>query len=868
MLGDWTFRLRSLFKRSAVEQELDEELRFHLEHLVESHMRQGLARDEAVRRARIEFGGLDQIKEEHRDARGTGFVEALIRDLRHAVRQARRSPGLSTLAVVSLGFGIGVNTAIFGVINAVVLRPMPVAEPDRLMQVSRGKGEPLSYLTYRAFRDRARVLSGVVAAVPMESDLDVDGESDIAVAEVVSANYAEVMGIRMSVGRWFADEHEPAAVISDAVWERRFKRSPEVLGRAIRSESQSYSIVGVAPPEFGGVFAPMRTDLWVPVQTRPRLAARLEEGGGFGLLMVFGRLREGATAAQASAELNAIETLIIAEAGAPQPRPSPIVAEAVRGVPNREGPPLKRMLTTLLGAVVGVVLLIACVDVAYLLLARGALRQREFAVRLALGASRSRLVQQLLTETLVLAAAGAACGVILAVWTNRLLQATFPAFISVFALHVDLSLDWRALVFTTVISLAATLLCGLLPAWRTSQVGAGVAFKHEVSGGSFRRRPLGLVAQVVMSLVLLFLSGSFLQALAQLQATNPGFDVEGRLYAHTALPSSSSDVESLRRFYSQALERLQAIPGVKAAGLTTVLPLIPAGSDCVSIPDVPQIKVTASDVSPGYFDTLGIPLVAGHDFTASDPVSAEAWVIVNQSLARLAWPARSPIGQRVMVGCDGTEPAVVAAVVSDSAIRAVGEVPKPHLYRRLMRKPGGGFTTILLATSGGPAAMVQPVRQALLDLGQGIRVYEVQPLSVQVEQSYAAVRWLTTVMVAFGLLALALASVGLYGTIAYRVTLRTQEIGVRMALGASRADVFREVLGHGLAVVLAGVVIGEVLTAALTGVAGSALEGVGRTGLSMHLAIGLIWIVVALAACFLPAARASRVDPLVALRHE
>lgn len=869
MLHDLSFRLRSLFKRSIVEQELDDELRAHFDHLVEAHLSRGLARDAAIRRARLEFGGLDQIKEEHRDARGIGFIEVIMRDFRHALRQARRSPGFSLMAVVCLGFGIGVNTAIFGVINAVVLRPMPVAEPDRLLMVSRGNGEPFSYPTYLAFRNRASLMSGIVAAVPMESDLDVDGNSNIAVAEVVSANYAEVMGIRMSVGRWFTDDRDPAAVISHAVWENRFKLSPDVIGHTIRSEAQTYTIVGVAPAEFGGVFAPMRTDIWVPVQTRPRLAEQLEEGKAFGLLLIFGRLRDGVTAAQASAELNAIDTHLWGERGALDQRPSPIVAEEVRGLPNRGGRSLKRVLTTLLGAVVGVVLLIACVNVGHLLLARGALRQRELAVRVALGASRWRLLQQLLTETLVLALGGAIFGVVLAVWTNRLLQATFPAFVAVFALHVDLSLDWRALVFTIIIALVATVLCGLLPASRASRLRIGAAFKNEIAGGNLRRRPVGLVAQVVMSLVLLFVAGSFLQGLAQLQATDPGFEVTGRLYAHTALPSSEADVDRRRLFYSQVLERLRAIPGVQSAALTLVLPLIPAGSDCVSVRDVPEIKATASDVGTGYFETLGINLVEGHDF-APDELHAGtvASVIVNQSLARLAWRERSPVGQRVMVGCEAPEPAIVVAVASDSAIRAVGEIPKPHLYRRIMRKAGGGFATILVAADRDPATMVQPIRQALLAMGQGIRVYEVRPLSIQVEQSYAAVRWLTTVLAVFGVLALLLASVGLYGSIAYRVALRTQEIGVRMALGARRSDVFREVLTHGLVIVLTGVVIGEVLTAALTGVAGSTLEGVGRTSPSIHVAIGVIWVAVALAACYLPAARAARVDPLVALRHE
>ncbi|MGH9175221.1 MAG: ABC transporter permease, partial [Vicinamibacterales bacterium] len=313
MLTDWVLRLRSLFKRDAVEQELDDELRFHVEHLVESHMRQGLRRDEAVRRARLEFGGLDQIKEAHRDARGIAVVNDFGRDVRYAFRQFRRAPGFAVLAVLCVGLGIGVNTAIFGVISSVMLRPMPVVDPDRLILISRGEGTAWSYPTYRDFHSRSRVFSGLTASFPMESDLDVNGESDFVTAEMVPASYGTVLGVRPSLGRWFADDVEPVAVISHAVWQRRFNLSADVLGRRIGSQSQSYTIVGVAPREFTGVLAPMRTDIWVPIRTRSRLAAQLEDRRQrWRGLMLFGRLTAGATAAQASAELNAIDAQLTA----------------------------------------------------------------------------------------------------------------------------------------------------------------------------------------------------------------------------------------------------------------------------------------------------------------------------------------------------------------------------------------------------------------------------------------------------------------------------------------------------------------------------------------------------------------------------
>ena len=867
MLTDWMLRLRSLFTRNRVEQELDDELRYHLEQQVASYIRQGLAHDDAVRRARLEFGGLDQIKEEHRDARGISLVDHLGRDLQYAARQIRRAPGFAALAVVCLGLGIGTNTAIFGVINSVMLRPMPVAEPERLVMVSRGESASLSYAAYRDLQVRTRVLSGLAMTLPMESDLDVDGESDFVAAEVVSASYPQVLGLTPTLGRWFVDDREPVAVISYAVWERQFNRSPHVLGRVVKSESQSYTIAGVAPRDFGGTFAPIRTDLWVPIQTRPRLAARLEKDG-MGMMMVFGRLGETATAGQAAGELNAIDAQLTAEHGAPPELPAPIVAEPVRGVPSPAFQRRLQILSTLMAGVVGVVLLIACVNVGNLLLVRGALRQREFAIRRALGASRMRLIRQLLTESLMLAVGGGIAGVVLAVWTNKLLEMSVPSFFGMFAIQLNLSLDWRVVLFATVVSLAATVFCGLLPAWRSSQSSGLVAFKGEIGGGPPRRRPLGLVSQVVMSLVLLFVAGSFLQALLRLQSTDPGFEVDGRLYAFTLIPSPSSAPASRRELYAQAIERLQTLPGVRKAALASSLPLMPIGSDCASLPAGPTIKATTSAAGVGFFETMGIAIIAGRGFATGDVSAQVTNVVVNESLARRLWPQGAPIGERLMIGCKAPRAAIVVGVARNSAIRALGETTEPHLYRQYAQDEADKLTTIVLETKTDSAPMVHAVRRTLLGLGHDIRVYDVQPLSLFVEQRYAQFRWLAKVLTAFGLLALLLAAIGLYGVIAYRVTLRTQEIGVRMALGATRQDIFREVVRHGLAIVLVGVAIGEVLTAAMTGVIGSLQEGIGRTAPSTHVAIVLIWIAVAIVACYLPAARAARVDPLVALRYE
>ena len=671
---DWRLRLRSLFQRSAVERELDDELRFHFAQLVASYQRQGQSHEEAIRRARLAFGGLDQIKEEHRDARGIGVLTDLGRDVAYAVRQVRRAPGFALLAVLCLGLGIGVNTAIFSIVNFALFRPMPVDDPARLIMLSRGDTAGLTYSVYRELQARTRVLSGLAASFPSESDLDVDGQSDFIAGEAVSGNYPAVLGLTTSHGRWFTDDREPLAVISHALWERRFSLSPDILGRVIRSGSESYTIVGIAPREFGGVFAPMRTDIWVPLQTRTRLVAGLEQPDSRLRVLQFGRLRENATAAQAAAELNAIEAQLLAPAVTVD-RGRPIVAEPVRGMVAGSRRLFQRV-STLMGGVVGLVLLIACVNVGNLLLMRGALRQRELSVRRALGASRVRLVRQLLIETLLLAIGGGICGVILALWTIQLLQRSFPATVGAFALRLDLSIDRRVLIFAALVSLISTLVCGLVPAWRLSRVRGLAAFKGEIGGGGPRRRSIGLVAQVVMSLVLLFVAGSFVQALLRLQVTDPGFDAAGRLYAYTWIPTPPATAEIRREFYSLALQRIRALPGVRRAALTSSLPLMPIGSDCAAAFDGEQVPITTSIVEQGFFETMGIELAAGQDFDVSDATTDPASsVVVNESLARRLWRDRSPT-----VNASGSAVRTLRRRRSSGwrAIRPFGESAKRH----------------------------------------------------------------------------------------------------------------------------------------------------------------------------------------------
>jgi len=864
MLTDWRFRLRSLFRPAAVERELDDEMRFHLDRQFESYVRQGLTPNEARRRAQLEFGTLDYIRETHRDQRGITLAADLGRDLRHAIRQMMRAPAFSSLAVLCLGLGIGVNTSIFSVLNAAMFRPMAVQDPDRLVTMSSGLEGTFSFPVYRGFLERSQTLSGVTASAPSESDLDVDGESQFVAAEAVSGNYAAVMGIRTVLGRWFLDDKDPVAVISYAVWQRRFDLDPNVVGRRISSEAQSYTIVGVAPPEYNGVYSPIRTDLWVPLQTRPAIT-RVMNDSSSRRLMLFGRLGAEITTTQASAELTTLDERLGAEHGRQSEARLPVVVETVRGITNPGSRRGARAVTTFLSVVVGLVLLIACVNVGNLLLVRGAVRQREFAVRRALGASRGRLLQQLLAESLVVAAVGGVCGVALATWTTELLQRSLPLIQGVFEPQMDFSLDWRGIAYATLISLGATVLCGLLPAWRASRTDAIVTFKGEIVVGKPRRRPLGVVAQVVMSFVILVICGTFIQALIRMQTADPGFAIHGRLYAFTYVATTAADG---RRIYAEALDRLKGLPGVRKATVSDSLPLLSNSSDCVSVAKGARLSAIAYGVQPGYFDTMNIGLIAGRDFAARGDASDVSAVIVNDRLARTLWPDGTAIGQRLSIGCKTAEAATVIGVVSNSAIRSIGETPRPQLFFNFAKQYEGGLTAILLETTTPPARMVETVRRTLVELGHGMRVYTVQPLSDHVEKSFAPIRWQSSVLTAFGALALLLAAIGLYGVIAYRVALRTREIGVRMALGAARRTVFREIVGQGLAIVAFGVLVGEVLALAVGRFVASLDSDIQPPGLVVLALTGLIWIAVAFLATYVPAARASSVNPLIALRYD
>lgn len=786
-------------------------------------------------------------------------------DIRLALRLFRKSPGFTFLALLCVALGIGVNATIFSLLDFVYLRPLPVANGERVVVLSRGGNSVFSYAEYRGLRDRNRTLDSLAVSEPEESDLSFEGNASLIGAEPVSDNYAATLGARTLLGRWFNREDEPAAVISYGAWQRLLHGDPNVLGKTVRSESHSYTVVGVTPPEFGGIYMPLRIELWVPF--------RYWAGSNADHMrtMVIGSLKRGVTAAQASAELNAIAAGIRRETPSLTKESAPLTVELVRDVPNPAARRRAMPVVVLLMAVVALVLLIACANVGNLLLARGAGRQREMAVRFALGASRGRVLRQLMTENLALGLVGGAAGVLVGYASNRLLQTAIPGLPFGEMLRFELPFDFRVLLYSGFAAVLTTLLFGLLPAWQGSRDDLATVLKGaSFTGGRLRLRLATLTGQIAVSLVLLLTAGLFARAIIRFHHIDPGFASANRLYAPAFVPQPQFTAASGRVFYDQTLTRLRSLAGVRSAALTTRLPLYAAGiaSTCVASAADRPLPATAMTVGAGYLDTLRIPLMEGRDFSTADAADGPPVAIVNQALVRRLWNGEPAIGRSFLYGCDHARMLRVVGVARDSRIRTLNEVTLPHVYLPFSQAYGGGIVFIVVETVGDPGAMLEAVRRTLISSNPDFRTYGVKRLSDALDASFWQARFELWVLGVLGTLALVLAAVGMYGVIAYHVTTRTREIGIRMAIGATPADAIRLVIGQGLRVTLAGIAIGLILSAMAARLLASLLYGVSPTDAATWAAAVAVWLAVGLLACWLPARRAARVEPVIALRQD
>jgi putative ABC transport system permease protein len=809
---------------------------------------------------------------------GDALVETLARDLRFALRALRQRPGFTLVTVLTLALGLGANTAIFSVVKAVLLAPLPYPEPDRLAFVwgrsGAGSEEAVSFPDFLELRENNRSFAGL-ALVRSQSVNLTGGESPARVIGTftTASLFEAVLGTRAATGRTFtADETEPesaapVAVISHGLWQSRFGADPATLGRSLTLNGTVFKIVGILPQRFelmlvGGSWA---TDVFLPLPYYPNRGGLTREDRS---LFALGRLRPAVSTEQADADLAVVMRRLESEL------PATNANLGVRVVPLREVVvgDVRPSLLVLQGAV-GLVLLIACANVANLLLARATDRRREIALRAALGADRRRLLRQLLTESVLLAALGGVLGSALGIWGVQALLALAPDGLPVSAIPLDPSLlAWGALL-----ALVTGVALGLVPALSTLGPDLGATLKEgsrTVTGGGRRLREMLVVSEVALSLVMLIGAGLLVQSLRKMQTLDPGFRRDHVLTLSFRLPPTKyAEGEAVAAFFREAIAGVRAVPGVESAALVRAVPLSgnygTTGYLVEGRPEPARGKepqAASNIVTPGYFETMGIPLRQGRDFTDHDDAKAPPVVVVSETMAASEWPGEDPVGRRVRLqGTEGWK--TVIGVVGDVKHRRLSEPRQPQIYTAHYQDPKI-FACVVARTSSDPAGFADPIRKAIWAVDKDQPVWSVLPLDAVLARTFAPTRLLLFLLGAFALLAVVLASVGIYGVLSYTVAQRRQEIGIRMALGAEAAQVVRLVVRQGMTLALLAVFLGLVMAAISSRLLRTMLFGVGPGDPTTFAACAALLVVVALGACWLPARRAARVDPSTILGHE
>jgi putative ABC transport system permease protein len=885
MLTDLLFRLRALFRRQAVEADLDDELRFHFERLVEKYVQSGLARDQALRRARLDFGGLEQAKERCRDVRGTRGLERLGQDVRFGWRMLSKDRGFTAVAVITLAFALGANTAIFSIVDAVLIQPLPYADPHGLVwmfcqRVDRAKA-PFSIADFEDYRRQGRSARELAAFSTWGANLTGEGRAERIQGVKITGNFLSTLGVKPILGRGLdaADDSPaapPAVVLTYGLWQRLFGADPRVMGRTILLNGRRYEVIGVLPQRF---FFPQRD---AEIASALILAAdprRADRGDRF--LRVVGRLRPGVTAEHSTAELSAIAARL--------QRLYPLTNvknTGVRAIPmDQEIIGNLRTALMILGGAVAMVLLLACANLGHLLLARFSARHHEIAVRRALGATTGGLVRQFLVESCLIAAAGAALGVVFARWCIPLLLRLSPEQVpDVGAIGVDP----RVLLFVGMISLLAVTLFGSWPAVLASRCDPAAAIKASgpslagASGAGLRKLLIALEA--ALAVVLLTGAGLFAKSFARLAQVDLGFNPRGVLAMRLSLPSQRYAAPLPVAFFAQRLdEALGSLPGVDALGMSSSLPLSGTwAADDFTIAGRPPLKTSETPsaqfrvVTPGYFQTMAIPLAAGRVFGEDDRLETRPVVIVNKTLAARFWPQASPLGAHLKLG--GYAPAAgdpeIVGVVGDVKHLQIDEEPTVDIYVPL-RQVSMGYLPYLVngmwwvvRSTGEPGALAAPVRAAVRAADPDVATSRMAPLSRFVGDAVALRRFNAWLAGAFGAAAVLLAALGIYGVIAFSVAQRQREIGLRMAFGARPAGILRLVIAQGLTLALAGVAGGVLASWLLTRLAARLLYGIGANDPATLWEAACVLLGTALLASYVPARRAASVDPMVTLRHE
>jgi len=902
MWNDLSLRLRSLFRRKNVEAELDDELRFHLENQVSKLVQSGLAPAEAQRRARLEFGGMEQLKEEHRDARGVNFIETLFLDIRYGFRILGRTPVITSVAILSLALGIGANTAIFSLIDTVMLRMLPVNKPEELMQVrmrdprspSEEANPTFTNPLWEQLRNRQDVFSDVFAWSTSRFNLAQGGAVSYANGIFASGEFFSTLGIQPAAGRMIvaSDDQRGCAgvtVLSYGFWQDHFGGAQTAVGSTLTLDNHAFEIVGVSAPGFYGVDVGSKFDVAIPV-----CAAALFDGKRSRLdhrswwwLMIIGRPKPGISGEQVKARLEVLSPQVSAAALPQNWKPTDqqdflkrtfVTTPAATGTSGLRRQ-FKQPLNILM-AIVGLVLLIACANIASLMLARAAARQKEIAVRKALGASRTRLIRQLLTECVLLSSAGAVLGILFAEWGNALLVRYLSTARN--KVFLDLSLDWPILSFTATVAIFSGFLFGIVPAFRSTRVSLTSAMKGSQTAEGERRTKFRpgkwiVASQVALSLVLLVAAGLFLRSLAKLATLDIGFDRNNVLIVRADLNVAKVPEEQQPVMLEQIERQLQALPGVVSVGRSVLTPISNfMWNDNLQVdsPDAPTGENAIAFfnfISPGYFQTMRTPLLAGRNFNERDTKSSPHVAVVNETLVRKFFPKVDAVGKyfRVEPEPGQTAPLIqIVGITKDAKYQSLREDTSATAFFPLAQiTEHTDFNSIELRTATRPSVLVPAIQETISGLNRDIPL-EFHTLAEQVDDSLVQERLLATLSIFFGGLALLLAMIGLYGALSYLVTLRRAEFGIRLALGALPGSILSLVMRDVAVVVVGGLAGGALLSFLAVRLLQKLLFRLSpHDPLTIGTAIGLL-AAVALLAGYLPARRAMRVDPMVALRYE
>jgi putative ABC transport system permease protein len=886
--------LQTILQRTRMESEMDAELRFHMETYAEDLVRSGVPRQDAQRRARLELGGVENAKEECREARGVHFAETLLQDLRYGARTMLRSPSFTVTAVLALALGIGANTAIFSVVNAVLLRPLAFDQPDLLVQVwhtppqKSFPGMPIfavSPANFLDWRNQNQAFEGMSAYGFGRYTLTGTGHPEAIRMVAATVGLFSILHAQPLLGRGFLtgeDEpgHEHEVVLSYGFWHSYFAGNPDIVGTNIQLNGQAFTVIGVMGPEFDFPISSdseSRTQMWKPLAWTPQdRAIRGDHNYG-----VIARLKPGVTMRQAQAELDAISNRLA------QDYPNDNKGWGAIAIPLRDDlvGDVRPALLILLGAV-ALVLLIACANVANLMLVRALSRRKEVAVRTALGATRRRLLQQALSETLLLAFAGGALGLVFAHYGVSLI-------VKFLAQRLpranEIALDGWVLAFTLAISLLTGLAAGLLPALRMSKADLNEALKQGLgrtsadSGGN-RTRNVLVVSEVALSLMLLIGAGLLIRSVWILHNVNPGFDAHGVVTMNVSISTGKfTEPGQQVGYFGRVLDRVRNVPGVQSAGLIDSLPLSDDGSHqpislegrpAAPMADLPEVEVRL--ISPGYMNAMHIPLLSGRDVDDSDVAGRPGAVLVSESMAKFFWPHEDPLGKRLTLYFFPELTRVVVGVVADVKISALNETqPRPTLYFPLAQMSIAKGETwqsfgmkLAVRTNAAPLSVIPAITGAVRKVDDEVPLLNIRTMDDSVSASLSQERFTMLLLGAFAGLALLLAVVGIYSVMSYSVSRRTNEIGIRVALGASRGDVLLLVVRQAMLLALIGSAIGIAGALALSRLMASQLYGVRPTDPVTFVTVAALLMIVALAASYLPARRAMRVEPMAALRYE